>query len=122
MMAVLHLASSHKMDWRIRLTAIATALSTARETGCQELQTIECQVGVNGFDEASFLANEWSLAAGSDDAGFRSELVLHSGDDSINQGDIAINDPALHARYCGSTDYVRGLLDFYPGQLRGMLV
>src|SRR5262245_27446906 len=96
--------------------------SRARKPGCEELQTIECQIGVNGFDEASFLADEWSLAAGSDDAGFRSELVLHSSDDSINQCDIAIDEAALHARYCGSTDYVRRLLDFYPWQLRGMLV
>src|SRR5437870_10107132 len=105
-----------------RLTPLRLVLSMPGELRGDELQTIECEVGINRFDELRFLTYEGSLTAGADDAGARTEFLLHPRDDPVHQSDVAIEQPALHAGNGGTAYYVCRLLNLDAREFSGVFV
>src|SRR5438034_2738047 len=75
-------------------------LSLSGQPCRNELKPIQCEVGIDGFDQFCLLVNKGRLAAGGDNPGVRAQLRFHTSDDSIHQRHIAVKDPTLHAANC----------------------
>ena len=56
----------------------------------------------------------------SDDAGLWPKLFFYAGDDAIHQGDITVEQTALHTPNSGSTDHARRLLNLNSRKFCGM--
>jgi hypothetical protein len=98
------------------------AVLAPEEPRGNKLQSVEREVGIDGFDELGFLTDQGRLTTGTNDSRVGTQLLFQANDDSVHQSDISVKETALHACYGRRPDDLCGLLNFNSRQLGCMLV